>query len=63
MNWKLYFILVVPAAIIMLVLGFLVPIPYKFLVAMVVPAVFWILYYSINYVQHRKKNRNQNNDS
>jgi 4-hydroxybenzoate polyprenyltransferase len=64
MNWKLYTTLVIPAAIIMLVFGFLVPIPSEyFIYIMIVPALFWILYYSIDYAQKRKKNHNQNSNS
>ncbi|MCQ2010406.1 hypothetical protein NOM01_10310 [Sporolactobacillus sp. STSJ-5] len=59
MNWKLYTLLVIPAVIMMFVFGFLFPLPSKYFICiMIIPAVFWILYYSIDYAQKREKNRN-----
>ncbi|EST10645.1 hypothetical protein P343_16025 [Sporolactobacillus laevolacticus DSM 442] len=58
MNWKLYGLLTIPALIIMTVLV----VVNQHLLFACVPIIFWIFYYSINFIQKRRRSKNQNND-
>ncbi len=56
LNWKLYTILIIPALISLIIIGIFFRSHY-FLIPAVV-AVFWVLYYSINYIHKRMAKRN-----
>ncbi|MDH6370434.1 hypothetical protein M2444_002214 [Paenibacillus sp. PastF-3] len=56
MHWKKYFILLLPTILIGLFLFYILPAiqrPY----VLIVPMVFWLIYYSWTYFKRKQKNK------